>query len=94
MTYLGEAALPEQPQKLALEDRARLTMDGVRDVESFDENMIVLRTVRGTLVVRGQSLHLQMLSLDGGQVAVDGKMDSLIFEDEKRTGGFFSRILG
>ena len=94
MTYLGEASLPEQPQKLALEDRSRLTMDGVRDVESFDENMIVLHTVRGTLVVRGQSLHLQMLSLDGGQVAVDGKMDSLIFEDEKRSGGFFSRFLG
>ena len=94
MTYLGEAALPEQPQKLTLEDRSRLTMDGVRDVESFDENMIVLHTVRGTLVVRGQSLHLQMLSLDGGQVAVDGKTDSLIFEDEKRSGGFLSRILG
>lgn len=94
MTYLGEAALPEQPQKLALEDRSRLTMDGVRDVESFDENMIVLHTVRGTLVVRGQSLHLQMLSLDGGQVAVDGRMDSLVFEDEKRSGGFFSHFLG
>ena len=62
------------PHELRLENRARLSVNGVREVESFDENAIVLATTRGTLIVRGTGLHLQMLSLEGGQVGVDGSI--------------------
>ena len=65
------------------------------EVESFDESMIVLHTTRGTLVIRGSGLHLQLLSLDGGQVHVDGTVDSMTYEDETReAGGFFARLFG
>lgn len=80
---------------VALEARSKLAVSGVKDVESFDEAMIVLETVRGVLVVRGEGLHLQMLSLEGGQVSVTGRVDSLTYEDggeEKQ--GFFARLLG
>lgn len=95
MAYaLDEKAL-EQPQKLTLDDRKRLHMTGVTDVESFDEEMVVLHTVKGTLVVRGSDLHLQMLSLDGGQIHVDGMVDSLTFEDRTPGGSsFLSRLFG
>ena len=66
--------LPELPQKLTLEDRRRLTVTGVQDVESFDENAVVLHTNRGVLIVMGRELHLKPLSVDGGQVAVDGNV--------------------
>lgn len=82
------------PHKLTLDGREKLTMDGVKDVESFDERMVILETVRGTLIVQGEGLHLQMLSLDGGQVAVDGLVDSLTYEAPRRKGGLFSRMLG
>ena len=55
---------------------------------------MVLRTARGTLLVRGQDLHLKTLSLDGGQVAVDGTITALIYEEPRREGGFFSRLFG
>lgn len=95
MAYAYEEKALENPHKLTLDDRKRLTMTGVKEVESFDEEMIVLHTTRGTLVVRGMGLHLQLLSLDGGQVHVDGNVESLTYEDSAReAGGFFSRLFG
>lgn len=84
----------ELPHRLTLDARERLSMSGVLEVESFDESMIVLITTRGTLIVRGRGLHLQMLSLEGGQVSVDGSVDSLSYEDPAPAGGFFARLFG
>ena len=84
----------ELPHRLTLDARSRLSMTGVTEVESFDENTIVLATTRGTLIVRGAGLHLQMLSLEGGQVSVDGSVDSLSYEDPVPAGGFFARLFG
>ena len=95
MAYALEEKALEQPHKLNLDERKRLTMTGVTEVESFDEEMVVLHTVKGTLVVRGTGLHLQMLSLDGGQVHVDGTVHSLTYEDQTPGGSsFFSRLFG
>ena len=83
---------PDMPHELRLENRARLNVTGVREVESFDESAVVLHTAKGVLVIRGQSLHLQTLSIDGGQVAVDGPVDALVYEETQKQGGFFSRL--
>ena len=77
------------PHELRLENRARLSVNGVREVESF----VVLHTTKGVLVIRGQQLHLQTLSIDGGQVAVDGTVDAMSYEEAQRKGGLFSRLL-
>ncbi len=84
----------ELPHRLTLEGRSRLSVTGVLEVESFDEGMIVLATTRGTLVVHGSGLHLQLLSLDGGQVSVDGQVESMCYEEPAPTGGFFARLFG
>ncbi len=82
----------QQPHELRLDNRARLAVTGVKDVESFDEAVVVLRTVRGLLVVRGEKLQLQALSIDGGQVSVNGLIDCLSYEEEQKTTGFFRRM--
>ena len=83
------------PHRVSLEERNRLTMTGITEVESFDEEMVVLHTTRGTLVIRGNGLHLQLLSLDGGQVHVDGTVESMTYEDSTRdAGSFFARLFG
>ena len=94
MAFEYEEKALELPHKITLDGRNRLNMTGITEVESFDEGMVVLHTTRGTLVVRGSGLHLQLLSLDGGQVHVDGTVDSLIYEDTGREGGFFARLFG
>lgn len=81
-----------QPHELRLSDRAHLSLSGVKEVESFDENVIVLSTAGGVLIVRGEKLQLRALSVDGGQVSVHGLIDSLSYEAPKAPGGFFKRI--
>ena len=79
---------------LVLEERESLTVSGVEEVESFDENTIVMVTVQGVLIVRGEELHIEKLSLDGGDLKVEGMVESLTYEAERRKGGFLSRLLG
>lgn len=94
MTDTRQAQELELPHRLTLDARCRLSMTGVTEVESFDEGTVVLVTTRGTLIVRGTGLHLQMLSLEGGQVSVDGRVDSLTYEEPVPAGGFFARLFG
>ena len=78
---------------VALEDRRRLTVSGVLEVENFDENTIVMDTNQGTLVVRGEDLHIETLSLDGGEMRVEGSIDSLTYEsDGGERGGLLRRL--
>ena len=79
------------PHKLTLNERKNLTMSGVAEVVSFDESAVVLRTALGTLTVQGQELKLKTLSLEGGQVAVDGQVFALVYE-EPREAGLWQRL--
>ena len=71
------------PHKLTLNERKNLTMTGVNEVVSFDEDAVVLSTSLGTLTIHGQKLQLKNLSLDGGQVTVDGNIAALIYEEPR-----------
>ena len=81
MPYESERGRPEVAHHLILEDRERLSVSGVEEVESFDENTIVMHTSQGTLIIRGENLHIEKLSLDGGDLKVEGDVDSLTYED-------------
>ena len=81
------------PHKLQLNERKALAMSGVAEVVSFDDSTVVLRTSLGTLVVQGRELQLKTLSLEGGQVAVEGNISALIYE-EPRSGGWRQRLFG
>lgn len=81
------------PHKLTLNERKALTLTGVTEVVSFDEETVVLRTCMGTLTVHGQNLQLKNLSLDGGQVSVDGSVAALIYEEPKPERGWLGRLL-
>ena len=75
--------------------REKLTVSGVEDVERFDENGIVMSTSAGVLVVTGEDLHIGKLSLDGGELHVDGRIDSVAYEEGGREqGGFLRRLFG
>ena len=83
----------EMIHDLTLRGRKMLTMTGVSEVLSFEDTSVVLRTEMGTLVVQGRDLQLKTLSTDGGQVAVEGAVAALIYE-EPRQGGWLRRLLG
>ena len=60
--------MPLSAHRLELTGRERLTVSGVEDVERFDETGIVMSTGAGMLVVTGENLHIEKLSLDGGEL--------------------------
>lgn len=92
MTYDN---LPAAAHRVELDGRGHLTVTGVDDVDRFDENEIVMSTSAGVLVVTGESLHIGKLSLDGGELHVDGHIDSLSYEDAPgASGGLLSRLFG
>lgn len=79
---------------ILLENRDRLVVSGVEEVERFDENEIVLATCQGALIIRGENLHIEQLSLDGGELKVEGSVDSMTYEAPQERRGFFARLLG
>ena len=82
------------PHKLTLEQRNSLTMTGVTEVVSFDENAVIVNTDLGRLTVQGQQLQLKTLSVEGGQIAVEGNISSLQYEEPRQQGGWVRRLFG
>lgn len=80
------------PHKLQLNERRQLTMTGVTEVVSFEDTAVVLQTSLGTLIVQGQELQLKTLSLEGGQVAVDGTVSALIYQESRQPGSLWGRL--
>ena len=83
-----------QPHTVSMDDRCRLNVPGVDDVESFDEATIVMNTSQGNLIVRGSGLHIGKISLDVGEIKVEGMITDLNYEEKAHTGGFWSRLFG
>lgn len=82
------------PHKITLDQRQKLTVTGVTEVVSFEDTAVVLRTEPGTLLVQGRELQLKTLSVEGGQVAVEGTVSALIYEEPRSRQGWLSRLLG
>lgn len=80
------------PHGLRLEDRKKLTMTGVTEVVSFDEEAVVVKTSLGVLVVQGQGLQLKTLSPEGGQIHINGSVSSFAYQEPKPTGGWLRRL--
>jgi len=83
----------QRQHDLILKDRKNLTVTGVTEVVSFEENAVVLRTELGELAVQGQGLQLKALSVEGGQTSVEGSISALLYE-EPRQGGWLRRLMG
>lgn len=81
------------PHNIVLEDRRLLTVSGVSDVDSFDEETVVVFTDYGELTIKGSDLHINRLSVEVGDLTVEGKISALIYSQEAVSkGGFFSKV--
>lgn len=93
MPYEEKYKTIELPHNVIMESRKKMSVSGVDDVESFDENEIIMSTSQGILIVRGKELRIEKLSLDSGDVVMEGVIDRLEYEDDvKISGGLFSRL--
>ena len=67
--------------KVTMTNRRTCTINGVNDVLSFDIHEISLETEQGMLMIKGNELHVNRLTLDKGEVDIDGRIDSFTYTD-------------
>ena len=90
-----EPGTPRQPHSLLLENRRKSTISGVLDVQSFNEQEILLLTEEGKLQIKGEQLHVKQLDLEKGEVDLEGKVDSLTYlskNTDNRDESLFKRM--
>jgi sporulation protein YabP len=81
------------PNNIIMEDRRILTVSGVSDVDSFDEETVVVYTDLGLLTIKGNSLHINRLSVEIGELSVEGEINSLSYTDASpKNASFFSKV--
>ncbi len=88
---------PRSDSSILLKDRRQLEIHGVTDVIRFDEDSAVFQTVCGAMTVEGDGLHVSVLNLEHGIVSLDGRVDSILYDDSEsdekpEKGGFFGRL--
>ena len=72
----------QEKHKMVFHERHTISLTGVKDVMSFDANEVLLDTVQGILMIRGEELHVNRLSLEQGEVDMDGRIDSFAYAEE------------
>ncbi len=76
---------------LTLDNRQRAALTGVSEVLAFDEGQVVLMTEGGEIAIGGEGLHVTKLTLEEGQMAVEGKIDSIVYSQRSGRRGLFRR---
>ena len=85
----------EIPHNIILEGREKLSISGVLDMQSFDEEQVLLETVCGMVLVRGQGLHVERLQLEAGELIVEGEIGLIEYDDSVQPrGSWFKRLFG
>ncbi len=80
---------------VAIENRSKITITGVADVDSFDESMVLLATDMGFITLHGEDLHISKLNLEEGHLIVEGEILALEYgdvDDLSRGSGFWGRL--
>lgn len=77
----------ETHHNLVMENRRKLSVSGVCDVESFNEDEILLHTDMGGLLIKGSGLHINKLSVEIGEVSLEGEIDGIDYVETKKNKG-------
>ena len=82
-------------QNVILENREKLSISGVLDVLSFDDQIVILETELGLLTIKGDNLRINKLSLDTAEVIIDGEVYNIGYSEKdtnQKSGGSLSKI--
>lgn len=84
----------ETQHTLILKDRRELTVTGIKDVDAFNEQEIVALCDGGELIIKGESLHIEQLSSESGELCVSGKIISLVYNEKFNGKSALKRLFG
>lgn len=94
MTKEEYSKLSKIPHCLTLDNRKKLLVSGVSEIDSYDDKSVIVYTEMGQLTVKGENLNIKKLNLEVGELEIVGKIFSLNYVDKSNDlrGGFFSKI--
>lgn len=75
--------LGNEIQNIVLENREKLNVSGVKDVLSFDDQMIIVQTTLGLLTIKGENLRVNKLNIDTSDFSVDGNISNLAYSNSE-----------
>ncbi len=75
------------PHSLILDNRRSISVIGVSDVDSFDEQTVVAYTSIGILTIKGENLHINSLNVDTGDLSIEGKINSIYYSENQSNSG-------
>ena len=82
---------------IVIENKQKMSICGVSDVDTFDENKIVLFTNDDTLIIDGEDLHIQKLDVASGELIIEGEIFGIAYtgngKDARNNKGFFKKML-
>lgn len=82
--------------RISLVNREVCAINGVSDVLSFDVGEVLLETEQGMLMIRGSELHVSRLTLEKGEVDIEGEFESFSYSSNesrrKSQESFFGRL--
>ena len=79
---------------LTVKERNRITLNGIMNVMSFDENYVTLETSEGRICIEGEGLRIESLSQNGGEIQITGRINGVYYSKEKRGKGGFYKLFG
>ncbi|NLW23431.1 MAG: sporulation protein YabP [Tissierellia bacterium] len=79
---MSEGRTTFKNQNILIEDRNRVTITGVEQVESFNDNTIILKTIKGGITIKGEGLNVGKLNLDDGNIKISGLINGINYDDK------------
>ena len=70
-----------------LENREKMSLSGVLDVDIFNPDMVVVQTEMGMLTIKGIDLHISKLNLESSELSLEGEINSCIYSEKTGTNG-------
>ena len=77
---------------IILEERKKLSVGGVEDVVAFDDENIILETVKGRLIIKGDNMHITQFDTKTGDLWATGDFSAFGYTTEQKANGFFARV--
>lgn len=78
---------------IIMENREKISMSGIKKVDNFDDQTIILLTEMGELTIKGENLHISKMDVDTGDLKVTGKIYGLIYNETQRGSSIFKRLI-
>ena len=93
MAITNSSGYTEKQHNIVLENRKKLVMSGVLEVESFEDDVVELKTSKGELTIRGENLKMESFNSETGDLLVNGKIYAFVYlNDTSKKQGFLNRL--